>query len=58
MTLDAGLDQPLNVINVGLELFAEEIQAQGTAVLHIDWRPPAGGADIASLLAQLEDEPS
>jgi FdrA protein len=58
MTLDAGLDQPLNVINVGLELFAEEIQAQGAAVLHIDWRPPAGGADIASLLAQLEDEPS
>jgi hypothetical protein len=58
MSLEAGLDQPLSVINLGLEVFAEETQAQGAAVLHVDWRPPAGGADIASLLAQLEDEPS
>jgi hypothetical protein len=58
MSLDAGLDQPLSVINVGLEVFAADIQAQGAAVVHVDWRPPAGGPDIASLLAQLEDEPS
>jgi len=58
MTLDDGLDQPLRVINVGLDLFAEQAAAQGTAVLHVDWRPPAGGTDIAALLAQLEDEPS
>ena len=56
MTLDDGLDQPLRVINVGLELFAEQLEAQGATVLQVDWRPPAGGADIASLLAQLEDE--
>jgi hypothetical protein len=56
MTLDDGLDQPLRVINVGLELFAEQLEAQGATVLRVDWRPPAGGADIASLLAQLEDE--
>ena len=56
MTLDDGLDQPLRAINVGLELFAEQIEAQGATVLHVDWRPPAGGSDIASLLAQLEDE--
>jgi hypothetical protein len=56
MTLDDGLDQPLRVINVGLELFAAEVEAQGARVLQIDWRPPAGGADIASLLAELEDE--
>ena len=56
MTLDDGLDQPLRVINVGLELFAEQVEAQAATVLHVDWRPPAGGADIASLLAQLEDE--
>ena len=57
MTLDDGLDQPLRVINVGLELFAEHVEAQGAPVIHVDWRPPAGGADIASLLAHLEDEP-
>jgi hypothetical protein len=55
MTLDAGLDQPLRVVNVGLELFAEQIEAQGAAVDRVDWRPPAGGPDIASLLARLED---
>jgi len=32
------------------------VEAQAATVLHVDWRPPAGGADIASLLAQLEDE--
>jgi len=58
MTLDDGLDQPLRVINVGLDLFAEQAAAQGRAVLHVDWRPPAGGTDIAALLAQMEDEPS
>jgi hypothetical protein len=58
MTLDDGLDRPLRVINVGLDLFAEQVEAQGAAVLHVDWRPPAGGTDIAALLAQLEDEPS
>jgi hypothetical protein len=58
MTLDDGLDQPLRVINVGLELFAEQVEAQGAQVLHVDWRPPVGGSDIAALLAQLEDEPS
>jgi len=57
MTLDDGLDQPLRVINIGLELFAEQVEVQGAPVLHVDWRPPAGGSDIASLLAQLEDEP-
>ena len=58
MTLDDGLDHPLSAINVGLELFAEQATAQGATVLHVDWRPPAGGADIGALLAQLEDEPS
>lgn len=58
MTLDDGLDQPLRVINVGLELFAEQVEGQGATVLHVDWRFPAGGSDIAALLAQLEDEPS
>ena len=56
MTLDHGLDRPLRVINVGLDLFADEIEAQGAAVERVDWRPPAGGEDVAALLAQLEDD--
>lgn len=31
------------VINVGLELFAESLQAQHAEVVSVDWAPPAGG---------------
>jgi hypothetical protein len=33
----------VNVINVGLEMFRDDIVRQGGAVTQIDWRPPAGG---------------
>jgi FdrA protein len=36
------LDRP-RVINVGLDLFAESLTAQGVEVLAVDWQPPAGG---------------
>jgi hypothetical protein len=35
--------QPLNVVNVGLESFAESLQDQGVKVVQVDWRPPAEG---------------
>jgi FdrA protein len=42
------------VINVGLELFAEQYAACGVPVVHVDWRPPAGGdVRLAQLLARL-----
>ena len=48
---------PLQVINIGLERFAEDLRAQGVAVIQLDWRPPAGGnARLASLLASMDDE--
>jgi len=56
MTLDDGLEPAPNVINVGLELFAELLEAQGASVVHVDWRPPAGDPDIAALLGRLDDE--
>lgn len=31
------------VVNVGLELFADSLRAQGVAVVSVDWQPPAGG---------------
>jgi FdrA protein len=51
------LGQPLRVINVGLELFARELEENGVVVIHVDWRPPAGAPNVAALLARLADEP-
>ncbi|MDQ4503765.1 DUF1116 domain-containing protein [Sinomonas sp. ASV322] len=33
----------LNVINVGLTMFEEDLEAQGTKVTTLDWTPPGGG---------------
>jgi hypothetical protein len=49
--------EPLRVINIGIEGFAEDLQAVGVDVVQLDWRPPTGGdARLASLLASLQDE--
>lgn len=57
MSRDALLDRPLRVINLGLELFAQELAAAGVPVVHVDWRPPAGGdTRLAALLGRLDDE--
>jgi FdrA protein len=48
------LAAPPRVINVGLELFAENLASHGAAVMHVRWSPPAGGnAQLADLLAKL-----
>jgi FdrA protein len=48
------LAAPPRVINVGLELFAENLAGQGAQVVHVRWSPPAGGnAQLADLLAKL-----
>jgi hypothetical protein len=48
------LQQPVRVINVGLEGFAAELKAHGVAVCHVQWQPPAGGDErLATLLAKL-----
>jgi len=47
-------EQPLHVISVGLEGFAEELQQQNVKVTHLDWRPPADGdAELAELVSKL-----
>ncbi len=57
MTVNELFEQPLSVINLGLEVFALELAAAGVPVVHVDWRPPAGGDPrLAALLAQLEDD--
>jgi len=55
MSLDRLLGQPLVVVNIGLELFASELAAEGATVVHVDWRPPAGDPRVAALLARLDD---
>ena len=53
-TTDPLFEQPLRVINVGLEGFARELDSLGVAVVQVDWRPPAGGdPTVADLLAKL-----
>lgn len=46
----------LKVLNVGTEVFKESLAAQGATVLHLDWRPPAGGnPELAQVLEKLLD---
>ncbi len=37
------LNMPLIVINIGVDKFAKNLEDQDVEVLHVDWRPPAGG---------------
>ncbi|MBN1859758.1 DUF1116 domain-containing protein [Candidatus Bipolaricaulota bacterium] len=36
-------ERELAVVNVGLEGFAEALRAERVPLIHVDWRPPAGG---------------
>jgi uncharacterized protein (DUF849 family) len=48
----------VRAISLGLAVFADDLAAAGVRVLHLDWRPPAGGDPaLAALLARLEDDP-
>ena len=48
------LASDLSVINVGLDGFAADLDAQGVPVVHLDWSPPAGGnVKLAALLSKL-----
>lgn len=47
--------QELRVINMGLRSFANDLKSQGVTVIHVDWRPVAGGnKKMASLLSKLK----
>jgi hypothetical protein len=48
------LAAPPRVVNVGLELFAQDLKAIGGLIVHVQWSPPAGGnARLAGLLEKL-----
>ena len=49
------LKDPLSAINVGVESFAESLSAQDASVIHVDWRPPAGGnQELMSILERMK----
>ena len=49
------LNKPLAAINVGLESFTESLTAQQAQVIHVDWRPPAGGNEkLMSILERMK----
>ena len=46
---------PLSVVNLGLESFADNLAREGTEVIKVDWRPPAGGdSRLVALLDRLD----
>lgn len=52
---DALLAGPRGIVNVGLAMFAEILESRGTAVIHVDWQPPAGGdPELVKLLRAVE----
>jgi hypothetical protein len=63
MSISTLFNQPLTVINVGLESMADSVQSQGVTAVHVDWRPPPenvprlrvtrGGIDIDAANAEV-----
>ena len=51
------LQQPIRVINIGLESFSEDLRNADIPVVQMDWRPPAGGdMRLVALLDSLAEE--
>jgi FdrA protein len=49
-------DRSLRVINIGLPVFAVDLDEAGLPVVHVDWQPPAGGDErLVALLVRLEE---
>jgi hypothetical protein len=42
------LTEKLKVVNIGISTFANDLRSQNVEVVHVDWKPPAGG-DIEML---------
>ncbi len=48
------LNEPLKVVNIGLEKFTSDLNEQAVEVVQVDWAPPAGGdPELAALLSKL-----
>lgn len=48
------LAEKLKVVNIGISTFADDLRSQGVEVIHVDWKPPAGGdQEMLKLLEKL-----
>jgi hypothetical protein len=48
------LTEKLKVVNIGISTFADDLRSQNVEVIHVDWKPPAGGdIDMIKLLEKL-----
>ncbi len=51
----SAIKQPLAAINVGVDSFTESLVAQAAEVIHVDWRPAAGGNEkLMDILARMK----
>jgi hypothetical protein len=52
--IEALFNCELKIVNIGIDLFADELESLGARVVRVDWRPPAGGdPKIAALLGKM-----
>ncbi len=52
--LEELLQQGPRAINLGLQDFAVNLELQGIEVIHVNWRPPAGGdPELMAILDEL-----
>lgn len=48
------LNQEIRVINLGLEIFKESLEAQGVRVIHVGWQVPAmGNLQLINILKKM-----
>lgn len=45
--------QELCIINIGLVIFAESLAVQKVKMVHVEWRPPAGGDEALQNILNL-----
>jgi FdrA protein len=51
-----GFGNGLAAVNIGLESFYDSLKTQGAEVIHVNWRPPAGGKeDLMAILAKMKN---
>ena len=58
MEQETGIDRllatPVAAINLGVEDFADNLEAQDAQVVHVTWTPPAGGdLEIIAILDKI-----
>jgi hypothetical protein len=50
------LETRVEVVNIGLPIFADALRSQDVPVVQVDWSPPAGGDErMIALLDRLSD---